>query len=235
MKKLIALGIIAVLALPSNAYANFGFGGPTFSVETVVADTVGVDTDNFDNNLSILDDDVQKALDTIDDLSLSGIPGGSDTEVQFNDAGSFGGDAELVYNKTTDVLTAGEFVETVGSVGASIGNTVIRELLIYTPSADTSITAGGGITVTHSVMRVQGDGGAVDITANPQITAATGEVTVVIIQGLSDTNTVTIEDGTGVALCGGVTAVLGKNDNISLMYDTGETEWLEFGGRCDLN
>jgi len=30
--------------------------------------------------------------------------GGTDTQVQFNDAGSFGGDAGLTYNKTTDTL-----------------------------------------------------------------------------------------------------------------------------------
>lgn len=36
----------------------------------------------------------------------SGTPGGADTQVQFNDAGAFGGDAGLTYNKTTDVLTA---------------------------------------------------------------------------------------------------------------------------------
>lgn len=38
-----------------------------------------------------------------------GTPGGSDTQVQFNDGGSFGGDAGLVYNKTTDTLTAGAY------------------------------------------------------------------------------------------------------------------------------
>jgi hypothetical protein len=32
-------------------------------------------------------------------------PGGLDTEVQFNDTGSFGGDSGFTYNKTTDVLT----------------------------------------------------------------------------------------------------------------------------------
>ena len=32
-------------------------------------------------------------------------PGGSTTQVQFNDAGSFGGDAGLTYDKTTDALT----------------------------------------------------------------------------------------------------------------------------------
>jgi len=36
--------------------------------------------------------------------SASGAPGGLDTYVQFNDGGSFGGDAELTYNKTTDTL-----------------------------------------------------------------------------------------------------------------------------------
>lgn len=34
-----------------------------------------------------------------------GTPGGSDTQVQFNDGGSFGGDADLVWNKTTNELT----------------------------------------------------------------------------------------------------------------------------------
>lgn len=34
-----------------------------------------------------------------------GTPGGSDTQVQFNDGGSFGGDAGLTYDKTTDLLT----------------------------------------------------------------------------------------------------------------------------------
>ncbi len=37
----------------------------------------------------------------------SGTPGGSDTQVQFNDGGSFGGDAGLVFNKTTNALGLG--------------------------------------------------------------------------------------------------------------------------------
>ena len=38
----------------------------------------------------------------------SGTPAGSDTQVQFNDGGSFGGDAGLTYNKTTNALTVGD-------------------------------------------------------------------------------------------------------------------------------
>lgn len=38
-------------------------------------------------------------------LALGGTPGGSDTQVQFNDGGNFGGDSGLTYNKTTNKLT----------------------------------------------------------------------------------------------------------------------------------
>jgi hypothetical protein len=37
-----------------------------------------------------------------------GTPGGSDTEVQFNDGGSFGGDSTFTFNKTTNTLTVEE-------------------------------------------------------------------------------------------------------------------------------
>jgi len=41
-----------------------------------------------------------------------GVPGGSNTQVQFNDSGAFGGDAELTYDKTTNLLTVGGAVHT---------------------------------------------------------------------------------------------------------------------------
>ena len=52
-----------------------------------------------------------------------GAPGGADTQIQFNDAGSFGGSSKLTFNKTT-----GAFIMNVGSVAApgdvslSLGN-----------------------------------------------------------------------------------------------------------------
>lgn len=42
----------------------------------------------------------------------SGTPGGSDTYVQFNDSGTFGGDSGFTYNKTTDALTVNGLVHT---------------------------------------------------------------------------------------------------------------------------
>jgi hypothetical protein len=57
--------------------------------------------------------------------SLSGVsPGGSDTQVQFNDSSSFGGDAGLTYNKTTDVLTVAGGVSITGTASQA---TVINE------------------------------------------------------------------------------------------------------------
>lgn len=48
-------------------------------------------------------------------------PGGSDTQVQFNDSGAFGGDAGLVYNKTTDILSGPTSVRTANSTAATPG------------------------------------------------------------------------------------------------------------------
>lgn len=71
------------------------------------------------------------------DIAVVSTPSGSDTQVQFNDGGAFGGDAGLTYNKTTDALTsAGQITFTraynratpvltngTGGIGFSSGNT----------------------------------------------------------------------------------------------------------------
>ncbi len=49
-----------------------------------------------------------------------GTPGGSDTQIQFNDGGStFGGDSGLTYNKTTDTLTVAGGIIVTGVVTAT--------------------------------------------------------------------------------------------------------------------
>lgn len=56
--------------------------------------------------LTYINNDNLKTTDlTIAAAGGSGSPGGSDTQVQFNDGGSFGGDAGMTYNKTTSILT----------------------------------------------------------------------------------------------------------------------------------
>lgn len=65
-----------------------------------------------------------------------GSPGGSNTQVQFNDSGSFGGDAGLTYNKTTDTLTVAGDIEING------GDIVSPAAAFNIANAATSISIG---------------------------------------------------------------------------------------------
>ena len=63
----------------------------------------------------------------------SGTPGGADTQVQFNDAGAFGGDANFTFNSTTDTLTVTNIeVETIQAPATLTGT--------YTITSPTTIT-----------------------------------------------------------------------------------------------
>jgi hypothetical protein len=65
-------------------------------------------------------------------------PGGSDTQVQFNDGGALGGDAGLVYNKTSDALTVGGVTAT-GSPGfivESAGDSKVKVGTSFNLSSD---------------------------------------------------------------------------------------------------
>lgn len=52
--------------------------------------------------------------------SSAGTPGGSNTQVQFNDSSTFGGDAGLTYNKTTDTLTLAGLLDISGAAAGQI-------------------------------------------------------------------------------------------------------------------
>jgi hypothetical protein len=82
-----------------------------------------------------------------------------------------------------------------------------------------NIVAGTGITVgqVHEYMFYNGSS-AINITANPQIALGVGIVEITIIGG-SDSNTLTLDDGTGLQLEGGASCVLGAGDVIKLLYN----------------
>lgn len=73
----------------------------------------------------------------------SGTPGGSDTQVQFNDASSFGGQAGFTYNKNTSV---------VGMVKATLANGTTANALLVTQTGNTSasISVGGAVNITNT-------------------------------------------------------------------------------------
>ena len=65
-----------------------------------------------------------------------GTPGGSNTQVQFNDGGSFAGDSGFTYNKTTDELTVGSVTTT----GSSPNLSAAGNLGITTTASNGNIT-----------------------------------------------------------------------------------------------
>ena len=67
-------------------------------------------------------------------------PGGSDTQVQFNDGGVFGGDAGFTYNKTTDSATIVGSL-TVGGINATTGT----DYQINNTSVLNATTLGSGV------------------------------------------------------------------------------------------
>jgi hypothetical protein len=102
--------------------------------------------------------------------------------------------------------------------------------IIRTPSATQTITAAGGITTAmlalSHIIRVVGDGGAIDITANPQIAAGT-DGQIIELVGTHDTNTVKFDDGTGLKLVGAASATLGLGDCLNLRYNATGAVWRE--------
>jgi hypothetical protein len=95
-------------------------------------------------------------------------PGGSDTQVQFNDSSAFGGDAGFTYNKTTDTATLGALSLTnpltVGNGGTGQTTYTNGQLLIGNTTGNTlakaTLTAGANVTVTNGT-------GSITIAAQP--------------------------------------------------------------------
>jgi len=70
----------------------------------------------------------------------SGAPGGSNTQVQYNNSGSFGGDSTFTFNATTNTLT----VENLEVTGSGSTNTI-------SSSSDVVLDAGNRVTVEGTV------------------------------------------------------------------------------------
>lgn len=132
--------------------------------------------------------------------SSGGTPGGSDTQVQFNDSSAFGGDAGLTYNKTTDTLTAANLAltndlpVTEGGTGASSAGDARTNLglgTIATQNANNVTISGGAITgITDLAVADGGTGASTAANARTNLGVGTGDspqFTAVNIGDASDT------------------------------------------------
>lgn len=99
------------------------------------------------------------------------------------------------------------------------------------PGGTLDILAGDGIqlpgAVTNVIIRVQSaTAGNVDIVANPQIEYGfDGQY--IMLEGMSDTKTVQLDNGDGLKLAGGASFTLGLDDTISFIFNLSKSLWIE--------
>lgn len=135
----------------SNIKCNFaGTTAPSTGDDSADGYVVGsrwIDTTN-DKEYVCLDNSAGAAVwtETTGAGGGGGTPGGSDTQVQFNDGGSFGGDSGMTFNKATNALTiTGAFSASNVSGTTSGTNTGDQDLSGYQP-LDADLTALSGLT-----------------------------------------------------------------------------------------
>lgn len=73
-------------------------------------------------------------LDDVGEGGAGGTPGGSDTQVQFNDGGSFGGSADLTWDDTAKELGVG------GDINLDDGGSYETTVQVVTPTANRTIS-----------------------------------------------------------------------------------------------
>lgn len=135
------------------------------------------------------------------------------------DKGSPGAAGDLYYNSTTNNM---RYFRT-GDGWVNVDAVKV----VGTTGSPTLITAVGGISgpsdAQHAILHVAGNGGAIDITANPQISAGVFTGQKITIVGHHDTNTVKLEHGTGLVMNG--SCFLANGSVIMFLWDG--TSWVE--------
>lgn len=169
-------------------------------------------------------------------------PGGTNTQVQFNDSGVFAGNANFTYDKTTNTLTVAKFATANAAItGGSVNNTVIGAVTpvagTFTALAAASLTGTGlALTVTPLAPTVAQDAGALTLRGQ-NATAATKDGGNVVIsagdgQTSGDAGTVTISSGTS-NVGGAITIQVGASSSgngADITIDGGNTSSALIGG-----
>ena len=100
-----------------------------------------------------------------------GTPGGSDTQVQFNDGSTFGGDSDLTYNKTTNTLTGVNLVAT-GKIEAPEIFSSSTGIPTITSASNIILDAANAVVLQKTVLRL----GSYDTNGLATLTGQAGDV-----------------------------------------------------------
>jgi hypothetical protein len=117
-------------------------------------------------------------------------------------------------NATTTTAVNTSTIFTITAVGGVTPSHSVSTEETYSPSLDITPRPSFG---NNYYMQIVSDGGAIFITADPQITAGSTNDKITL-EGTSDTNSVQLVNGTGLSLAGGVSFTLGLGDIICLIY-----------------
>jgi hypothetical protein len=132
-------------------------------------------------------------------------PAGLTTEVQFNDAGTFGSDAGLTYNKTTDTLTV------TGGVNAGGVNLGSQIATVYSLANGTATVANTDYTTISATAGVYGNTSylpVVTLTANGRVSAITNTAIAIDTAAITSGTLSVARGGTGVTTSTGSGAVV---------------------------
>jgi len=99
------------------------------------------------SNIGLSYNDAGNALTINNTMSAppAATPGGSTTQVQFNDAGAFAGDAGMVFDKATDTLTVAGQIKSAKGFSPSAPNIVVSGTDGFTSSGGNIFVASGGV------------------------------------------------------------------------------------------
>ena len=112
----------------------------------------GVDVDSFTPDISypsgsILSPLIYDLTNVITGGGGSTSPGGSDTQVQFNDGGSFGGDSELTYDKTSNTLSVKGIFQGSNIGGKTYYNSSNSYLYYYLNPSDFNLSSNSNVNI----------------------------------------------------------------------------------------
>ena len=145
---------------------------------------------------------------------------------------------DILYSSATDTLSklsigaSGQVLTVVGGVPSWSAASPVAPVVFGSIGTPRAIVAANGINSTDGHMStvagqqkiyVEGSGGAVDITSNPQIEAGTIDGQEMLICGNDDTNTVKLDNGDGLVMNG--SAVLQQHNCVKFSWNT--SAWVE--------
>jgi hypothetical protein len=122
---------------------------------------------------------------TWDTPASGGTPGAPSDSIQFNNAGAFGGDADLLFNGTTNVVTLGSNATGGFIRGAQPSGSTTPSNMFIEGGAGATVAGDGGSATIRGGVPVEGNGGGVILTGRAGVGTNRNGGSISITSGLA--------------------------------------------------